>query len=81
MVRNLNLLRKSLFLKPCTHIPSIVRIMQQCIAALKRQSGALSMPHLSSHSRELKMEEGLWPQLYNNLLELINGKQSCPGGT
>eukprot|EP00957_Ditylum_brightwellii_P115323 8793704-Ditylum_brightwellii.AAC.1 len=27
------------------------------------------------------MEEGLWPQLFNNSPELINGKQSCPQGT
>eukprot|EP00957_Ditylum_brightwellii_P109654 8363574-Ditylum_brightwellii.AAC.1 len=78
MVRNLNLLRKSLLLKPCTRIPSIVRIMQQCITALKRQFRALSMPQLSSRFSKLKMEEGLWPQLYNNLPEPINGKQSCP---
>eukprot|EP00957_Ditylum_brightwellii_P111853 8531123-Ditylum_brightwellii.AAC.1 len=63
---------------PRTHIPSIVRTIQQRTTVSKRQSGALSMPQLSRHSIELKMEEGLWPPLHNNLLEQINGKQSCP---
>eukprot|EP00957_Ditylum_brightwellii_P023643 1784458-Ditylum_brightwellii.AAC.1 len=61
MVRNSVLLSKSWLLKPCTCIPSIVRIMQQCTTVLKRQSGAFSMPQLSSRSSKLRMEEGLWP--------------------
>eukprot|EP00957_Ditylum_brightwellii_P107472 8200504-Ditylum_brightwellii.AAC.1 len=61
MVRNSHLLRKSWLLKPCTRIPSIVRTMHLCTTVLKRQSGALSIPQLSSRSSKLRMEEGLWP--------------------
>eukprot|EP00957_Ditylum_brightwellii_P185880 14151702-Ditylum_brightwellii.AAC.2 len=42
--RILILLRKSLLLKLHTCTPSIVRTMQLCTTALKKQSGALNMP-------------------------------------
>eukprot|EP00957_Ditylum_brightwellii_P182115 13875503-Ditylum_brightwellii.AAC.1 len=44
-------------------------VAQLCNTALKKQSGALSMPCLSSPTSKLKMEGRLWSSLHNNLLE------------